>query len=222
MRIHALLLAMSLVVPLAAPASAGPASERIFSTTAMDLIKTGQQVIYTHVREGTAGEDLNPEPNGEIRIRLQTGDDQKREAVVTMGPVGELKPVSVWPASSGNPILPIFLESALRAMARTTGGSTFYIRNRIKDAMGAAEKMDPVTVQVDGSDLKATEIVFPLFQNDKNRDRMGDFKDMTLTFVLSEEMPGDIVRFVAQTPEGAEGVAYHEVIAFSKVVEGQE
>lgn len=204
------------------PALAGPASERIFSTTALDLVETGKQVIYTHTREGNAGEELKPLPDGEIRIQVRNDAEQKREAVVTMGPAGKLKPVSIWPVSSGNPILPIFLESALRAMARTTGGSSFYIRNRIKDAMGVAEEMNSVTLQVDGSDLKATEIVLPLFENDKNRDRMGDFKDMTLTFVLSEELPGDIVRFIAQTPETADGVAYHEEIAFSKVIEGQE
>lgn len=206
----------------ALPAFAGPASERIFSTAALDLIETGQQVIYTHMREGNAGEDLNPLSDGEIRIEVRKDAQQKREAVVTMGPVGKLKPVSIWPTSSGNPILPIFLESALRTMARTTGGSSFYIRNRIKDAMGVAEEMNSVTLQVDGNDLSATEIVLPLFENDKNRDRMGEFKDMTLTFVLSEEMPGDIIRFVAQTPETAEGVAYHEEIAFSKVIETKE
>ena len=206
----------------ALPALAGPASDRIFSTAALDLVETGQQLVYTHVREGTAGEALNPVPDGEIRIKLQTGEDQKREAAVTMGPVGKLRPVSIWPASSGNPILPIFLESALRSMARTTGGSSFYIRNRIKDAMGGGGSMQPITLDLDGKEIAATEIVFPLFENDKNRDRMGDFKDMSLTFVLSEEMPGDIVRFTAQTPESDNGTAYREVIAFSAVVDAGE
>ena len=206
----------------ALPAFAGPASDRIFSTAALDLVETGQQLVYTHVREGTAGETLNPVPDGEIRIKVQTGDDQKREAVVTMGPTGKLRPVSKWPTTSGNPILPIFLESALRAMARTTGGSSFYIRNRIKDAMGRGGDMDTITMDVNGKEIVATQIVFPLFDNDKNRDRMGDFKDMSLTFVLSDEMPGDIVRFAAQTPEGDEGFAYREVIAFSTVVEAGE
>lgn len=201
----------------ALPAFAGPASDRVFSTAALDLVETGQQLIYTHVREGTAGETLNPVSDGEIRINLQTGKDQKREAAVTMGPAGKLRPVSIWPASSGNPILPIFLESALRAMSRTTGGSSFYIRNRIKEAMGSGGDMQPVTLDLDGKEVAATRIVFPLFENDKNRDRMGDFKDMSLTFVLSEEIPGDIVRFTAETPEGANGVAYREVIAFSAV-----
>ena len=207
---------------LALPALAGPASDRIFSTAALDLVKTGQQVIYTHIREGNAGEELQLLPDGEIRIRVQNDAEQKREAVVTMGPIGKLKPVSIWPASSGNPILPIFLESALRAMSRTTGGSSFYIRNRIKEALGAGGQMNTVTLDVAGKQVTGTEIVFPLFENDKNRDRMGAFKDMSLTFVVSDQTPGDISRFTAQTPEDANGIAYREEIRFSELTKAEE
>ena len=207
---------------LALPALAGPASDRIFSTAALDLVKTGQQVIYTHTREGNAGEELQLLPDGEIRIRVQNDAEQKREAVVTMGPIGKLKPVSIWPASSGNPILPIFLESALRAMSRTTGGSSFYIRNRIKEALGAGGQMNTVTLDVAGKQVTGTEIVFPLFENDKNRDRMGAFKDMSLTFVVSDRTPGDIIRFTAQTPEDANGIAYREEIRFSELTKAEE
>lgn len=207
--ILALVAAMS--APALSPALAGPASERVFSQKALDLVKTGQHVVYTHVREGDAGESVNPLPDGEIRVTVRTGDDGKREAAVTMGPKGKLRPVSVWPASSGNPILPIFLESTLRAMARTTGGSTFYIRNRIKDALGTGGTMTDVTLDVAGTSVKATKIVFAPFTNDKNRDRMGDFADMTLTFVVSADTPGDIVQFIAAT----KGTAYREEIAFS-------
>ena len=227
MRLVPILAALALAAPamvtpaLVTPAQAGPASERVFSNAALNLVQADQYVQYSHVREGSAGESLNPIPDGQIRVAVRTGADKAREAVVTMGPAGKLKPVSVWPVSSGNPILPIFLESALRAMARTTGGSSFYIRNRIKESLGSGGTMTDVQVTVDGNQVAATEIVFVPFKADKNRDRMGDFKDLTLTFVVSEQTPGDIVRFVAQTPEGANGVAYREEIAFSRLATGE-
>ena len=46
---------------------------------------------------------------------------------------------------------------------------------------------------------------------------MGAFKDMSLTFVVSEQTPGDIVRFTAQTPEVGGNIAYREEITFSEL-----
>ncbi|MEM7057596.1 MAG: hypothetical protein AAF557_08405 [Pseudomonadota bacterium] len=196
-------------------AFAGPASERVFSRKALDLLSVGQLVEYSHTRGGTAGEAVNPISDGQIRVQVQTANDGSREAEVTMGAPGKLRPVSVWPASAGNPILPIFLESALRSMSNATGGSTFYIRNRIKDALGTGGTITTVTLDVDGASVEAQEIVFALFENDKNRDRMGAFADMTLTFVVSEQTPGDIIRFTAETGDG--DTAYREEIAFQGV-----
>lgn len=208
------------LVTLGTPALAGPASERVFSTAALDLLQTGQGAGYAHTRVGSLGEVLNPLTDGEIRVAVNIDKDGKREAAVTMGSAGQLRPVSIWPASAGNPILPIFLESALRSMARATGGSEYYIRNRIKESLGRSGTIKDVTVQIDGADLAATEIVFVPFAKDKNRDRMAAFADMTLTFVVSENLPGDIVRFVAQT--GDDGASYREEIAFFGVSDNKE
>lgn len=203
-----------------APAQAGPASERVFTTNALDLLQTGQLVDYAHTRIGSLGEALNPLEDGQIRVLVQTGEDGSREAVVTMGEAGKLRPVSVWPASAGNPILPIFLESTLRTMSRATGGSTYYIRNRIKESLGTGGTINSVTVDVKGAQVAAKEIVFTPFLNDKNRERMGDFADLTLTFLVSEDLPGDIIRFAASSGDG--GKAYSEEIAFSAISESKE
>ena len=136
-----------------------------------------------------------------------------------MGEESKLRPVSKFPASSGNPLVPIFLESTLRTMSRVTGGSVFYIRNRIKDAFGSSGTMTSVDVTVNGEITPGTEVVFEPFVGDKNRHRMGPFANLTLTFVLSDKVPGDVVRFRAATgPDGAD-TSYIEEIRFLNLVE---
>ena len=197
---------------------AGEASERVFSRTAMDLVKASETIVYSHVRSGVAGEQLQAIDDGEIRVAMGTDSSGGRESVVTMGEVGKLRPVSRFPASSGNPLVPIFLESALRTMSRVTGGSTFYIRNRIKDSLGTGGTMTPVEIELDGKTVPSTEIVFEPFLNDKNRDRMGPFADLRLTFVVSDTMPGDIIQFAART--GQAEPFYAEEIKFRSLVQG--
>lgn len=207
---------VGLALVLGVPAFAGPASERVFSREALARVSVDQQVIYTHSREGASQDQLNPITNGEIRIRVQEAESGGSEAIVTMGETGKLKPVSSWPVSSGNPIVPIFLESALRTMSRVTGGSTFYIRNRIKEALSSGGTIQEVELSVGDQTVAAQEIVFEPFAKDKNRDRMGPFAEMKLVFVVSEDLPGDIVSFRAET----DGAAYSEKINFARVDQG--
>ncbi|MFK7944683.1 MAG: hypothetical protein AB8B85_17490 [Paracoccaceae bacterium] len=200
-------------------AVAGPASERVFSRAALEQVKDSQQVVYTHRRTGKT----DPLDNGEIRVLVQQGQ-AGRTARVTMGEQDKLRPVSEWPASSGNPVLPIFLESTLRTMAKGTGGSEFYIRNRIKEALGTGGTIKEVNLDLDGASIAATEITFEPFVRDKNRARMGGFADLRLVFLVSDALPGDVVRFFATTV-AAEDVGkiepfYSEEIAFSKLTGG--
>ncbi|MEL6217206.1 MAG: hypothetical protein AAFR79_01880 [Pseudomonadota bacterium] len=214
------LTAAMLLCVTAAVALAGTASERVFSRAALDLLEPGAVAVYEHKRVGTSGEALSPIEDGEIRITMRTDERGGREAVVTKGEAGKLKPVSIWPASNGNPVVPIFLESALRTMARVTGGSEYYIRNRIKEALGKGGTIEAVDLDVNGETLPAQHITFEPFENDKYRDRMGEFADLTLHFVVSDALPGDIVLFEAETGEG-EAVAYREAISFLRLTEDE-
>jgi hypothetical protein len=211
-----ILVVLLLGLCVAAPAIAGPASERVFSREALAKLAQDQQLVYSHVREGAASQDLQPISNGEIRIELRTAANGASEAFVQMGDVGQLRPVSSWPASSGNPLVPIFLESTLRSMSRATGGGEFYIRNRIKEALGSGGTIEDVELQIGDRKISAQRIVFEPFIKDKNRDRMGAFADMKLEFLVSEDLPGDVVSFRAET----DGATYSEEIAFSRIEEG--
>lgn len=208
-----LLMGAVLAVMLTGPTLAGEASERVFSRTALEQVQDSQFVVYTHVRTG----EVRPIADGEIRVRVEPGETG-RKAVVTMGEKGKLRPVSTWPASSGNPVLPIFLESTLRTMAQATGGSEFYIRNRIKEALGSGGTMQDVSLDVEGQAIPATEITFKPFADDKNRERMGRFADLELVFVVSAALPGDVVRFAAVTGTGG---PYLEEIKFARLAEGE-
>ena len=208
-----------LILTVGSQVFAGPASERVFSTSALDTVSDGATLVYDHVREGTAGSGYRPVANGEIRIELASDADGNREAAVTMGKSGALRAVNAFPASSGNPLVPIFLESALRTMAHATGGSDFYIRNRIKEALGNRGRIEGVELTVMGATIAATHIVFEPFTDDKNRDRMGAFADLQLHFYVSDAVPGDVIRFLATTGDDAGEVAYREIITFQGITE---
>jgi len=213
-----------LVLTLATPtiSAAGPPSERIFAAGALNGIPPGASLIYTHLREGTGGDrQLQPITDGEVRVTLRSGADGAREAVVAMSSGGRLRELNPFPASVGNPLLMTFLESSLRAIARVTGGSPFYIRNRMKAALREGGEIAQVDASLAGEAIEADAITFHPFTDDKNRHRMGDFADLELRFVMSDMAPGGFVLFSAATRPGTDGaVAFREEIALREVREG--
>jgi len=114
------------------------------------------------------------------------------------GPTRRLPPFEGVP---GNPLLMLFLENTLRAVAQATGGSPFYLRNRMKaalrDGLTEAEGPDGITV------LTASP-----FADDPNAAKMGPFGALSLRFELSDSLPGGfrLLRAVAPGPDGTDFV----------------
>ncbi len=103
--------------------------------------------------------------------------------------------IGPFPISAGDPVLTFFLEQVTRDMAGLTGGSPFYIRNRIKEAL-----FQGGTIDRSGDGAVAS---FRPFAQDPNAARMGGFQTLALTFVLGEDPAQPIRELRAQT-EGAQ------------------
>lgn len=208
--------ALCLALAAATPAIAETPGERLFFEGALREVPPGTAIVYGHIREGTRA-DPNTQliADGEIEVRLRLDATGAREAQVAMSSGGQLRELNPFPASTGNPLLMVFLESSLRSMAAITGGSQFYIRNRMKDALFRGGELSDVSVVFKDEVIAAEQIVFRPFSEDKNRDRMGDFADLELRFVLSDQAPGGFILFSASTPtRDGEEAAYREEITF--------
>lgn len=225
--------ALSVALAAATPATAGPAGDRLFFEGAYSAVPAGATVRYAHTRGGVgvvqdnggqgggaqgegaqASRDAAAIRHGAIEVALRDTETGK-EALVTLDSDGEKRRLNPYPAGSANPLLMLFLESSLRSMSRITGGSAFYIRNRIKDSLRSGGEISEVETEIGGAKVKVEQIVFRPFAADKNRARMGDFADLELRFLLSKETPGGFLLLSAATPANEKGVsAFHEEIAF--------
>ena len=113
------------------------------------------------------------------------------------------QPLARFPASGPNPVLLYFLEGTVRAMAEATGGSPYYIRNRMREALAQAGAGEPAPAAGPG----AREAVLTPFAADPNRDRMGAFAGLTLRLLHAGDPPR-LLRLSADTGSAPEG--YHD------------
>lgn len=210
-------LMLALAGPLAAaPVAGSKAAELLFDNHQLDGIATGTTIAYAHQRVVPNPELMPAITNGSITIELTQPDAAKgtgRETVVRLDDGVRQRVLDNFPADAGNPVLVTFLESSVNAMARLAGGSPFYIRNRIKDAMAKGGDVEEATDTLGGAPVKVTRVVFEPFAADPNRAKMGAFADLTLTFVVSPDLPGHFLRLTAATADRA---VFHEEIALTK------
>lgn len=184
---------MLLVTPMAAAAS--PATDAVFRSGVFDGLPAGQVVSYAHDRTGPAAEGFAPLSGGTITLETAPPPGAGQEPVlrVAITANGATQRLNEFPQSGGNPVLMIFLEDVTRLMAQITGGSPFYIRNRIKDALKAGE----LTALPDGGQ----EATFRPFTDDPNADRMGDFAGLVLRLRMDGQ-PGYYQSLSAETAPG--------------------
>ncbi len=214
-----LALAFSLLFVLPIQGRADRATDLVFSTGVLDNIPQQKTVTYDHMRLGPKDSGLHPIENGLVSLSVVGGETGGNEAILEMRDNGTLRNKTPFPVEAGNPLVMAFLESALRSMAQITGGSPFYLRNRIKESLRSGGQVMPTTIAIDDKSIPATRITFQPFRNDKNAARMGDFADLTLTFVVSDDVPGGFALFSAQTPMVDGKNLYRETMRYSSLVD---
>jgi hypothetical protein len=192
-------------------ASAGEAQDRIFRVGLLGELEIGETIVFETERAGT-----DPAA-GSIEVAVVEGEAGQRALRVERLQDGGAVSRTSLPAGGGHPVLLMFLETTLRAMAEATGGSPFYIRNRMREALAADVPLEPVEVVVDGTPAAAVTATFRPFARDPNRSKMGAFADLALTLTMSDAVPGDFARLQAVAAAPGAEAAFAETVTFSRV-----
>lgn len=194
-------LAAALVLaPLAA--ASGEAGDALFAERGPWSLGD-ETVAWSLTREGPPVEGFRPVADGRITLAQVTDPSDGEPVLEVMQDDGtRSRRLGLFPISSGDPVLTVFLEQTVRDMAAITGGSPDYIRNRIKDAVFRGGEIT--------EDGEATVASFEPFANDPNAERMAGFQTLSMTFVMDD--PAEPIRqMLAETDPGA-GAAYRAMM----------
>ena len=187
-------------------AFAGAAQDRIFALTVLESIPTGQTILFDHSREvGIETEHLPSIADGRVAITLVEEEAGSRKAQVVLFNESREQRFNPFPADGGNPLLMVFMETAVRGMATLTGGSPFYIRNRMREAVRTQDRGSPIEFDYEGHRVAGERFLFRPFDQDPNRERMGAFANLEISFVVSADVPGTFAALAARTAPDANG-----------------
>ena len=198
-----LLYFLGLALLLATPLRAADTYDLIFRLGTLDDLPA--QTVLTYDRQVTvaANPDYATRNTGSVTL---TVDDT---AALDFRQGDQHRALGQFPVDVGNPVIMYFVETVLRDVAQETGGSPFYIRNRIKESLLTTVPVIEAALPFDGEEIATRQITLRPFADDPNRDRLGGYADLALRFTLSDEAPGWYLSLAAEAP-GADGQSgYH-------------
>ncbi|MBP1848798.1 hypothetical protein [Rhizobium halophytocola] len=119
-----------------------------------------------------------------------------------------------FPARVGNPMVMYFLEGVLKDISDETGGSPFYLRNRLKEALGKTVDAAAGSARFEGREIATRKVTMTPLIDAGERRKLGRFAGLEVTVITSNEVPGGYLSFVARAPKGERqgGAAYEASI----------
>ncbi len=226
MRLHVAMLAFFLLLPGAAVQSAAaadaaaqaapvdvetPVEVLLFDTDHLASIQSSARLEYGFSWSGEGAF------SDRIVLSVLTGGERRVEPDYLSGVHHvDFPPVA---DAHGNPLLLYFLESDLREMQRQTQGRADYFRRLIRRALARPDlAIEAIEVPVDGHMVHAQRIVLTPFTADPDAPRRYPaLKDKAYEFVLSPEVPGQIVSLTSRViPQGG-GAAQVVRVAWTRL-----
>lgn len=224
MRIFLSGLAISILCLNPAPVASADAEQAynlMFQNGVLDTIPRDKEIIYQRTVTNRLRPDTAERDTGDIALRFR--DDGNEMAHLEFRQNDKHRAMGVFPASVGNPMIMVFYESAIRDMAESAGGSPFYIRNRVKDALIQPAEIVEGEAVVNGKTVPVKTILMRPFAEDPNRGRMQGFGNLVLSVTVSEEVPGWYLSLLAEAvPEGKVTAVYRSEMQFEEMQEGRE
>lgn len=198
----------------AAPLAGEKTYDLLFRGGTLDEIDRDAGLVYRREVTNVLKPDAAARDTGDVALSFQTGETTA--AVLEFHQDGKHKPLGKFPASVGNPIIMFFYETVVRDMADSAGGSPFYIRNRVKEALISPSDMQEGEARFNGRTVPTRTVLIRPFQDDPNRDRMQGFGDLELRVTMSDAVPGWYLRLEAQA---AGGDVYRSDLTFERLDE---
>jgi hypothetical protein len=202
-----LLLALFMLTIGHGPVAAAETYQLLFRSSALKGLEAAPDgseaaqstLVYDKVRSGV--DERQADTNFKIGLKIKPDDNVS----LTLYQGTRSRGLGNYPASVGNPVIMYFLESVLSDIAVQSGGSPFYMRNRIKEALLRDAQIAPMSLHYLDRDIAAREVTIRPFLSDKARERMGRFSELTLAVTVSNDIPGWYYSLVATVPAVAGG-----------------
>jgi hypothetical protein len=180
-----------------AAADTPPAIDLIFNHHHLDNTKQGDEIVYNFARSVSDEKLASSAFKDQIKLLIDTVDKDGKKAVTIKFYSGERARDWHETELTINPIYLQVLDQAVSMASQMMGASRPYVKNLMSVSFKDKAKVEPLKIDYKGKIVDAYKIeVMPYFQ-DKMSSRMKGYDESTLTVIVSNDVPGEIVEAVS-------------------------
>ncbi|MDD9727958.1 hypothetical protein PVV74_21135 [Roseovarius sp. SK2] len=212
--------ALSCATAVAAPLNGQETYDLLFKNGTLDEVSRDTSLVYQREVSNALAPDAAERDSG--KVALTVGEGESPMAVLELRQGEKYRKLGQFPASVGNPMIMFFYESTVRDMAESAGGSKFYIRNRVKEALVQPNEVTMGEAEYDGETVETQTVTMQPFAEDPNRAQMRGFGDLELTVTMSEDVPGWYLSLLAEAPGPEGGEGYRSEVTFETLEEATQ
>lgn len=185
----------------------------LFKNGTLDEVSKDATLVYGRTVSSALKPEMDMRDTGDVLLSFEQADAPM--ANLRFEQDGKYRNLGAFPASVGNPMIMYFVETMSRDMGEAAGGSLFYIRNRIKDALITPNEAVSGEAEFNGKTIPTTTVTLRPFEGDPNATAMKGFGALEMIVTMSEEVPGWYYKLHAKAP------VYDSVLMFKDVVVAQ-
>jgi hypothetical protein len=199
----------------AAPPSA---ADLLFDQPHMKNTAPGSTLTYDYLRRsGIAKGPFGAPLEDTVTLRLEPGKSpEARDISVVMFSGLNRVPAGPFEDMSGNPVVSLFLENHLRALAKVLEANPRYLKLAIRRGLREKATVTPTKVDVGGRQVDGWRVVTKPFEGDAMAQRMRGMDDLTYTFVTAPSVPGEIVSIEASSKSKDGGELLEEKLDYDQ------
>ncbi|WP_407943109.1 hypothetical protein [Methylobacterium oxalidis] len=199
-------------------ASPPAAADLLFEHPQMKNTEVGSTLTYDYLRRsGIAKGPFGPPLNDTIKLTLEPGKTADARTIRVQMFSGQNRfPAGPFEDMPGNPVMTLFLEHHLMALAKVLEANPRYIKNAIRKGLRDDATVTPTKVTFQGREVDGWRVEIKPFANDKLADRMRGMANMTYTFVTSPAVPGELVSIEAQSKNAEGGELLEERLSYDQ------
>jgi hypothetical protein len=192
-------LALVLAVSASAAADTAPkAADMLFEAKHIVGIAPGTELLYKFVRKPSDEKVMGPGFTDDIKVKVESdGKDGKKNVLVEIYTGERARDPNRITDMDGNPMLLVYLDTALGHFQQLAGGDRPYLKNQFSKSLGDGAKVDPVKITFKGADVDGYRVSVTPFANDPSRAKMRGFEGSNFSIVLSDKIPGHFAQMIS-------------------------
>ena len=195
---------------ISAAAAAAPATvDLVFYAPHFAKIENGSTLTYSFVRKS---DDPKANPSFEDEVKVSVGPQGNEDSVRIQLFSGDRGQVLANMSKAGNPVIVAVLEEDVKDMQKALGGSPFYFRNKLREALSGQTPAEPTKIEFGGKTIDGWKVAIkPFKDDDKNRPRLREFAERSYELTFSDDVPGGLYALKTVTPKaGGQGALVTE------------